>query len=484
MTTDEKNIFTDENNIFTEDDFDGDIDFEELEEEEFPEEENEPSEAEAQYSEGEEEQADTDETSAFSPGYEEAGEDEPEEEADEPDEPYGGEDEENDTVAMVFRNSERVQHNKTVDYSALPVKEAQIEIPLREVHKAPPVQNAKQENSSGNNIKINRFCIVNTIISAFTLCAVAAGIFAGYDYLKSLEEDISLKDERIRELEKTNEELLGDYVEASAVKDADISGEEREIDIEKGKILLWDSILGYTWTPVLAGLPLNNYVQDNFSLNNRGHMSYTVNGDTCSYFGIDVSSYQGDINWQLVREDGVEFAFLRIGFRGYGEEGNIRADDRFEANYEGAHNAGIDVGVYFYSQAISVEEAIEEAHFVLDKLNGRPLEYPIVFDWETVYTGSEEDVPRTEDVMPHTLTLSAIAFCETIRDAGYEAMIYTNKRQAVLKYDMRQLANYPVWLAQYNTTLSYIYDFDIWQYGVGAVDGIEGDVDLNIAIIK
>lgn len=478
---------TDEKNIFTEDDFDGDIDFEELEEEEFSEEESEPSEAEVGFSDEEEEQTDALEDSAFSPEYDEEAEMEDEAEADDTDEPDSGEDEENDTVAMVFRNSERVQHNKAVNYSDLPVKEAQIEIPLREVYKAPPEHNQGQENrghSSGNNIKINKFCIVNTIISAFTLCAVAAGIFAGYGYLKNLENDISLKDERIRELEKTNDELLGDYVEASAVKETETTEEEREIDIEKGKILLWDSILGYTWTPVLAGLPLNNYVQENFSLNNRNHMSYTVNGDTCSYFGIDVSSYQGDIDWQLVREDGVEFAFLRLGFRGYGEEGNIRLDDKFEANYEGAHNAGIDVGAYFYSQAISVEEAIEEAHFVLDKLNGRTLEYPIVFDWETVFTGSEEDVPRTEDVMPHTLTLSAIAFCETIQDAGYEAMIYTNKRQAVLKYDMRQLANYPVWLAQYNTTLSYIYDFDIWQYGVGTVDGIEGDVDFNIAIIK
>lgn len=477
---------TDKKNVFTEDDFDGDIDFEELEEEYS--EDNEYSETEAGFSDEEEEQTDSLEDSAFSPEYDEEAEPEEEAEADDTDEPDSGEDEENDTVAMVFRNSERVQHNKAVDYSDLPVKEAQIEIPVREVRKTPPVQNIRQGNngkSSGNNIKINKFCVVNTIISAFTLCAVATGIFAGYGYLKSLEEDISLKDERIRELEKTNEELLGDYVEASAVKETEkVREEEREIDIEKGKILLWDSILGYTWTPVLAGLPLNNYVQDNFSLNNRGHMSYTVNGDTCSYFGIDVSSYQGDINWQLVREDGVEFAFLRLGFRGYGEEGNIRLDDKFEANYEGAHNAGLDVGVYFYSQAISVEEAIEEAHFVLDKLNGRPLEYPIVFDWETVYTGSDEDIPRTEDVMPHTLTLSAIAFCETIQDAGYEAMIYTNKRQAVLKYDMRQLANYPVWLAQYNTTLSYIYDFDIWQYGVGTVDGIEGEVDLNIAMIK
>ncbi|MGN0657304.1 MAG: hypothetical protein ACI4KR_10990, partial [Ruminiclostridium sp.] len=132
---------TDEKNIFTEDDFDGDIDFDELEDEEF-------SEAETVDFDEEEEQADTDEDSASSPEFEEDGEEEQEEAAaDEADEPYSGEYEENDTVAMVFRNSERVQHNKAVDYSALPVTEAEIEIPVREVHKAPPVHNARKENS-------------------------------------------------------------------------------------------------------------------------------------------------------------------------------------------------------------------------------------------------------------------------------------------------------------------------------------------------
>ena len=86
--------------------------------------------------------------------------------------------------------------------------------------------------------------------------------------------------------------------------------------------------------------------------------------------------------------------------------------------------------------------------------------------------------------MPHTLTLSAIAFCETIRDAGYDAMIYTNKKLATIKYDLRQLKEYPIWLAYYDTELNYRYDFDIWQYGTGVIDGIDGEVDVNIAMIK
>ena len=142
------------------------------------------------------------------------------------------------------------------------------------------------------------------------------------------------------------------------------------------------------------------------------------------------------------------------------------------------------MGVYFFSQAISVEEAVEEANYVFSLLEGRTLEYPIVFDWETVQTVDPEDIPRTEDVKPQTLTLSAIAFCETIKDAGYEAMIYTNKKLATIKYDLRQLQDYPIWLAYYDTELNYCYDFDIWQYGTGQVDGITGEVDVNIAMIK
>lgn len=339
---------------------------------------------------------------------------------------------------------------------------------------------------TSENISVNRFCIVNTAVSAVTLCAVAAGIALGYNYISSIEKDLEIKSAEIAELEKKNDALEEDYLEAinlvevESKKESDLS----EISIEHGKISFYDSSVGYSWTPILEGIAKNEYKKENFIIDNRGRLSYIEEGESSSYFGIDVSSYQGDIDWQLVKEDNVEFAFLRIGYRGYGEAGKLCPDEKFIDNYSAAHDAGIDLGIYFFSQATSVDEAVEEANYVLSLLEGRTLEYPIVFDWETVQTGDPEDIPRTEDVMPQTLTLSAIAFCETIRDAGYDAMIYTNKKLATIKYDMRQLQDYPVWLAYYDTELNYCYDFDIWQYGTGQVDGIEGEVDINIAIIK
>lgn len=339
-------------------------------------------------------------------------------------------------------------------------------------------------------IRINRIYTVNTVISMITLCIVAAGIFTGYAYMKRLEQDLGIAKRHISDLE--DKETVSE--EEEVVDAISIIGEEEKeeasvpltdnIDIDRGKVLIYDNYVGYGWVPVLSGVRQNTYKSTDFQVDDRYRMTYTPEGEESSYFGIDVSSYQGEIDWDAVRSDGVEFAILRIGVRGYGEEGNIKLDDYFFDNYEKAHKAGIDVGVYFFSQAISPEEAQEEAKFVLEQLDGRKLEYPVVFDWEPATVTDPEDVPRTEDVMPGTLTLSAISFCETIRDAGYDSMIYLGKKLAYIKYDLRQLGDYPVWLALYSTDLSYIYDFDIWQYGSGEVDGIEGDVDYNIAIIR
>ena len=335
------------------------------------------------------------------------------------------------------------------------------------------------------NITVNRFFVINTAISAITLCAVAAGIAVGYNYIKSVEEKLEIKTAEIEELEKKNELLEEDYIEAmSNVGDEQERISYDEIETEEGKISSFDSSVGYSWIPVLSDVKKNDYNNNNFVVDNRGRISYSENGEESSYFGIDVSSYQGDIDWQLVKEDNVEFAFLRIGYRGYGEEGKLCADEKFVYNYDAAHAAGIDLGVYFFSQATTVDEAVEEANYVLSLLENRSLEYPIVFDWETVQTGDPDDIPRTDEVYPKTLTLSAIAFCETIREAGYNPMIYTNKKLATIKYDLRMLQDYPIWLAYYDTNLNYCYDFDIWQYGTGYVDGIEGEVDVNIAMIK
>lgn len=346
-------------------------------------------------------------------------------------------------------------------------------------------QPAAFENHNDKPRNSNALPIAGLVVSALTFCVAAAGLFLSFGKVNAAEKELAQKDEHIESLKAEKTALEENYVEAMNIIDAPSEPETVEgIEAEDGKILIYEGSVGYAWVPIISGIEKNTYKKNNFSTDERGRMKYTdENGQESSYFGIDVSSYQGDINWQLVREDGVEFAFIRAGYRGYGEEGKLCADEKFAANYDGAHSAGIDAGVYFFSQAITPDEAVEEAKFVLEILDGRPLEYPIVFDWETVFVPSGEDAPRTEDVMPQTLTLSAIAFCETIEDAGYKSMIYTNKKQAVLKYDLRQLKKYPIWFAYYDTTLNYCYNFDVWQYGTAFVDGIEGEVDVNIAMI-
>ncbi|MCM1334839.1 MAG: glycoside hydrolase family 25 protein [Bacteroides sp.] len=328
--------------------------------------------------------------------------------------------------------------------------------------------------------------IANIAVAVLTLGTVAASFLFFKESLLSFQTETEELQQKIDSLEEEKRLLESDYIEVMNIleEEPDDSAVLSGIEAESGKILIYDSSVGYSWIPVLSELPQHNYRKSGFFVDERGRMRYTERGEASSYFGIDVSSYQGDIDWQLAKEDGVEFAFLRIGYRGYGEEGKLCADEKFVQNYEGAHDAGIDIGIYFFSQAITSEEAAEEASFLLDLLDVRTLEYPIVYDWETVVTPEDDPPPRTEDVMPQTLTLSAISFCEAIEDAGYEAMIYTNKKQAVMKYDLRQLRAYPVWLAYYDTNLNYCYDFDVWQYGTGSVDGIEGEVDLNIAMIK
>ena len=192
--------------------------------------------------------------------------------------------------------------------------------------------------------------------------------------------------------------------------------------------------------------------------------------------GIDVSSHQGNIDWSAVAGDGIDFAMLRIGLRGY-SEGTLRADDTFSDNYNGATANGLEVGVYFFSQATSVQEAEEEADFVLSLLDGRSLELPVAFDWETI----DNDEARTDDVSAETVTDCLIAFCDRIRAAGYDTAFYCNGMVGYLRYDMTRLQGYTAWYAEYTDWPSFAYAFDLWQYAnTGRVEGIAGNVDLDL----
>lgn len=226
----------------------------------------------------------------------------------------------------------------------------------------------------------------------------------------------------------------------------------------------------------LERMPLNPYDKDAFSTDEKGRITYEKDGRKARV-GIDVSTHQEEVDWEAVAADGIEFVMLRLGLRGY-TEGGLFQDDSFAQNLRGAQYAGLGVGVYFFSQATTVEEAEEEADYVLEVLDGRELTFPVAFDWEPI----PGDVARTDGVDGETMTKCAAAFCKRIEDAGYRPAVYFNQTQGYLHYDLRELTDYELWLAEYDITPDFYYHFDMWQYSEsGHVDGIEVAVDLDLA---
>lgn len=193
--------------------------------------------------------------------------------------------------------------------------------------------------------------------------------------------------------------------------------------------------------------------------------------------GIDVSSWQGNIDWQQVKDSGVEFVIIRVGGRGT-TEGNIYPDEMCQTYYEGAKAAGLKVGAYFFSQSVTEEEAVEEAEYVLDVVKDWDLEMPIVYDWEYIGDGA-----RTDNMVAGLLTEMAKAYCDTVKNAGYDPMIYFGRSQSADLLILPELEEYGFWLAMYNPIMDYPYKIDIWQYTeTGSVPGISGNVDLNLWI--
>ena len=248
---------------------------------------------------------------------------------------------------------------------------------------------------------------------------------------------------------------------------------EKPVDPDQEYILFWGQKV-----PVVKEIPVCPYDPDKFQKNDKGVVTYESDQYT-SKIGIDVSRYQGNIDWTQVKKAGIDFAIIRLGYRGY-STGALVMDPYFEKNFTEAKKAGIEVGVYFFSQAITAEEGAEEARYAMDALKGRKLDYPIVFDWEP-YDSSLE--PRTDGLSDEILTQCAVAFCETVKKGGYEPMMYANLSYYYLHFDLSKLSEYPFWLAQYNEKPSFYYHFDIWQYGGLPVPGIEGDVDMNVQMV-
>lgn len=201
--------------------------------------------------------------------------------------------------------------------------------------------------------------------------------------------------------------------------------------------------------------------------------------DVITSVGVDVSTYQGTVDWAAVKDAGVDYVIVRAAYRGY-ETGKIVPDDLYEQNIRGAADAGLHVGVYLYSQALSEDEAREEADYLLGLIEGLPVDYPVVYDQEE-YTA---DQARTDGLTGEQATLNALAFCERVYDAGYIPMIYTNNDWAQNMYDMERLDHYPIWYADYTAAPSLTGGFAMWQYtDSGQVPGVTGPVDLNLLFL-
>ena len=186
--------------------------------------------------------------------------------------------------------------------------------------------------------------------------------------------------------------------------------------------------------------------------------------------GIDVSKWQGDINWQQVKDAGCEFAIIRVGYQ-YGKDGELKVDPYFENNIKGANKVGIPVGIYFYSYAYSKEEASKQAKWVVDTIKKYQVDLPIAFDWENWTSFSTYDINFLD------INQTAEAFIDTINDNGYTGMMYSSKSYLDAIWNDFDVT----WLAHYTKQTNYTGDYIMWQVSnIGKINGINGDVDLDL----
>ena len=231
----------------------------------------------------------------------------------------------------------------------------------------------------------------------------------------------------------------------------------------------------------------NNYPQNNYYIKDNIN-NYKEDNDILSYsdentntlFGIDISEYQKDIDWDKIKEnDDIDFVFIRVGYRGY-TKGKIKLDNMFKEHIENANEAGIPVGVYFFSGAINEEEVIEEAEFVLDNIKDYNVELEVVYDMEVI-SGNNN---RMKDLTNEDRTLLTKTFVNKIKENNYTPMVYGNAKWFMDYVNYEDLLEYNLWYANY-ASFNWPYKVNYFQYSEsGKIDGIKGNVDMNIKFIN
>ena len=358
-------------------------------------------------------------------------------------------------------------------------------------------------NESGNDSKYGKhertegsgqvLLVTGIFVSLFFLTVLGVVLIANNDKLvrnQGRNEGIS---------ETRNEEPLSEEFEKGSLvsQDLDIWDEfpktsEQEIQSESSsqKEEKEDETMGGTktkvtlrdgreeWVTINQYLPKNPYDNAGFSLGN-GRLTYYIDGNQVSFTGIDLSKNNNYVDFNDVRKDGIDYVMLRMGYRGY-STGQVTADEDFYDNLKRATDAGLKVGVIFYSQAVTIEEAKEEAAFVIEGLADYEIQYPVAFEMEFI----SNDNSRIDRLSKEEKTRIAGAFLEDIENAGYVGVIYGDKEWIMVEISYAALSNYGLWLKMESELPDFPYRFHMWRYAnAGKVDGVTGTVPISISMI-
>ena len=359
-----------------------------------------------------------------------------------------------------------------------------------------PTDNSKKKKS-----KFTKF--VFYIMALLLIATTALSVFMAYKvYIieKNIDNDSSDKVPTSSDSNTTNFSLLDKDALEVLLKNASIEGQEKLLSSIKDMMeggtstlrllrklypdkLVYGDTNGYVFKDINNELAMNNYDKNSFSISadKNGvptNVDYYEGEKIVSYTGIDVSKHNGKIDWEKVAASGIDFAMIRVANRGYGTEGNLLSDERFAENAQAATENNIAIGAYIFSEAITIEEAMEEADLVLSLIEPYDITYPVVIDIEDI----QGDVGRNENLTPTELTDIVLAFCNKIKDAGYTPMIYCNLKGFIGMLEFERLEGIEKWYAYYGNEMYFPYELSMWQYSSsGVVDGIEGNVDLNIS---
>ncbi|MCM1046454.1 MAG: hypothetical protein NC417_13190 [Candidatus Gastranaerophilales bacterium] len=307
---------------------------------------------------------------------------------------------------------------------------------------------------------------------------------ARQEVAEELEQALAERTQALAE----RDQALVEKDQAAAAREEEILGslraslEEGNTMVESLRPLYPNEIVlvsdgAFHFVPIRDDLTHNSYLQEQLEILESGEYQYLEDGQVISHKGIDVSEHQGVIDWTQVAGDGVEFAFIRANYRGYGT-GKLVEDKNFAQNVSGATAAGVKVGVYVFTQAITADEVQEEADLVLSQIAPYTIECPIVIDIEK--TGDSSG--RMNQLSLEERTALVLQFCQIIENAGYQVMIYHNTEMGALMLDLEPFEGYDKWFASYSDQMFYPYAYKVWQYSsTGSVNGIKGNVDLNIS---